>query len=397
MSIVFASASHASNLGVAQILTLREAADLLRVSPAEVESMAIKNELPGRRIGKEWRFHRSAVTAWLAGKDPVKAALTAETLDDPAPLHGRADAWERLDIAQLDTIRGRGASEITNKSKSDAQKADTIGEKPDIKTAEQVFLRDQAVLLKSRQMTLELGLSYARNDQQTLVSQLTDFGLREVETEIEQDTFLSSYSVRYGLLDDLQLFAGIPLVYRNTTQKLGSREVANSESTYWGEVTAGLRYAALHEGLGYPSVILSVNGIVPTRDSPWGIGGSIALTKSLDPAVLFANIGFQHYFNDSVRALPRLQPEDQVNATAGIAYALNDTLTLSTSIAGVFSAQTRFSNGLVLPAQERYSLRFALTAFLTDGLFIEPSVSFGLNGNSSDVTFGLNLPYTFDI
>jgi hypothetical protein len=32
-------------------------------------------------------------------------------------------------------------------------------------------------------------------------------------------------------------------------------------------VDAGLRYAALHEGIGYPSIILSLNGIFPTRDT----------------------------------------------------------------------------------------------------------------------------------
>ena len=49
------------------VLTVDEAAELLRVEPAAVHELAEAGELPGRRIGDEWRFAREAVLAWLAG------------------------------------------------------------------------------------------------------------------------------------------------------------------------------------------------------------------------------------------------------------------------------------------------------------------------------------------
>jgi excisionase family DNA binding protein len=49
-----------------EVLTLAEVARLLKVSADAVRSRAEEGELPGRRFGKEWRFARMAVLAWLA-------------------------------------------------------------------------------------------------------------------------------------------------------------------------------------------------------------------------------------------------------------------------------------------------------------------------------------------
>ena len=50
-----------------EVLTLEEVARLLKIPPDAVRSRAEAGELPGRRFGKEWRFARMAVLAWLAG------------------------------------------------------------------------------------------------------------------------------------------------------------------------------------------------------------------------------------------------------------------------------------------------------------------------------------------
>jgi excisionase family DNA binding protein len=53
-----------------EVLTLAEVATLLKVSTDAVQSRAEEGELPGRRFGKEWRFARMAVLAWLADGEP---------------------------------------------------------------------------------------------------------------------------------------------------------------------------------------------------------------------------------------------------------------------------------------------------------------------------------------
>jgi len=42
-----------------------EAAALLRLEEVAVRAAADAGELPGRRVGEEWRFSRSALLAWL--------------------------------------------------------------------------------------------------------------------------------------------------------------------------------------------------------------------------------------------------------------------------------------------------------------------------------------------
>ena len=49
------------------VLTLEQAAALLQVDPAEVAALAEAGELPGRRIGGDWRFPRAALLEWLGG------------------------------------------------------------------------------------------------------------------------------------------------------------------------------------------------------------------------------------------------------------------------------------------------------------------------------------------
>jgi excisionase family DNA binding protein len=59
---------------VSEVLTLEEAAELLRVPADDVRALVESGELPARRIGETWRFTRTAVLAWLAGPEPAATA-----------------------------------------------------------------------------------------------------------------------------------------------------------------------------------------------------------------------------------------------------------------------------------------------------------------------------------
>jgi excisionase family DNA binding protein len=49
-----------------EILTPAQLAGLLQIEEATLIELAEKKELPGRKIGEEWRFSREAILAWLA-------------------------------------------------------------------------------------------------------------------------------------------------------------------------------------------------------------------------------------------------------------------------------------------------------------------------------------------
>jgi excisionase family DNA binding protein len=54
------------------VLTLEEAAGLLRLPVETVRASALAGELPGRAFGEEWRFARATLLAWLAGGDGAR-------------------------------------------------------------------------------------------------------------------------------------------------------------------------------------------------------------------------------------------------------------------------------------------------------------------------------------
>ena len=48
------------------VLTLPQLAELLQVDEKTVRSLATAGALPGRKVGRHWRFSRQAVLDWLA-------------------------------------------------------------------------------------------------------------------------------------------------------------------------------------------------------------------------------------------------------------------------------------------------------------------------------------------
>jgi len=47
------------------VLTPEQLADLLQIRVKKVLELAASGEIPGRQLGNEWRFSRTAVLAWL--------------------------------------------------------------------------------------------------------------------------------------------------------------------------------------------------------------------------------------------------------------------------------------------------------------------------------------------
>jgi excisionase family DNA binding protein len=51
---------------IPEVLTPAQLAELLQLDEEAVVELAERGDLPGRKLGDEWRFSRSAVLAWLA-------------------------------------------------------------------------------------------------------------------------------------------------------------------------------------------------------------------------------------------------------------------------------------------------------------------------------------------
>ena len=62
----------ASRVREADVLTADQLAQLLQVDATTVRRLAADGELPGRKLGRHWRFSRQAVLDWLANPERPK-------------------------------------------------------------------------------------------------------------------------------------------------------------------------------------------------------------------------------------------------------------------------------------------------------------------------------------
>jgi excisionase family DNA binding protein len=68
----------ASDLREPDVLTPAQLAELLQVDEKTVRSLAASGDLPGRKVGRHWRFSRQAVLDWLATPERKRHAAGFE-------------------------------------------------------------------------------------------------------------------------------------------------------------------------------------------------------------------------------------------------------------------------------------------------------------------------------
>lgn len=334
-----------------EVMTLEEAAAFLRVTPEAIRAMAEAQHIPARRVGEAWRFSRPALLEWLKAQE-------------------------------LASIRGRQAPAA-------GSPPPTVGEARTAPTAEEIALRDQGVLLKRGSTTLDFGLSYARSEQAPLP------GVRT-----EQRTVGATAALRYGVRDDMQVTLRQPYVWRRSSlfadaSLAGTTAPRVTSEDFAGDASASLLAVVARERAGRPNVIASVDAVLPTGPGDQGLGGGIVLSKSYDPAVLFAGLSYLHGMDVEPANSRRSLAKHNFGLTLGYTYALNDALALNTVFTGIYR-NTRSPDGVsIAPPRERYQLQLGTTWLLARGLFLEPAVGMRLGGEGPDLSFSLNLPYSF--
>jgi excisionase family DNA binding protein len=92
-----------------EVLNVDQAAEFLGFSAYTVREKARSGEIPGRKVGREWRFSREQLLEWLReGETPTRQGFVIEVVPDRdgegfvATVSGREDA---------STLVGRGATE----------------------------------------------------------------------------------------------------------------------------------------------------------------------------------------------------------------------------------------------------------------------------------------------
>lgn len=69
----FASSSQNTPILIPEILDSHAVASLLQVHLSTVQQLARRGVLPCRKVGKDYRFHKDALLAWLQPSAPSSA------------------------------------------------------------------------------------------------------------------------------------------------------------------------------------------------------------------------------------------------------------------------------------------------------------------------------------
>ena len=62
-----------------EVLTAEQLADFLQLDVKTVRGLAARGDVPGKRIGRHWRFSRAAVLEWLATPERRRHAAGFES------------------------------------------------------------------------------------------------------------------------------------------------------------------------------------------------------------------------------------------------------------------------------------------------------------------------------
>ncbi|WP_205743489.1 transporter [Halomonas alimentaria] len=311
-------------------------------------------------------------------------------------------------------------------------------------SVENVFREEHALF--SDRLTIEPGINYSYSDRSQLALRgflaldaifLGEINLDTVESHIT--TF--DINTRYGLTDRLEVGLNVPFVYRSTTyQSVGADTSASRASELavddadLGDISASLSYRLLPETTERPDLVLNLGVTAPTGTDPYGIslrkdpnddGGNLSIPtelptgngvwavnagvsalKTLDPAIVFANLGYTYNFEESfddISATTGKDPGDvklgdSIRAGFGTAFALNERLSLSLSYSHEHVRKSKITQGgvtnKVIGSDANVGV-FSIggTYALNDSTSIVTSLGIGLTDAASDISLTFRMPF----
>ncbi len=281
------------------------------------------------------------------------------------------------------TIRGKAAK---NKS------PETIGEKEN--NPAQSFLRSkEALLLGKGEKELAVSLSYVHN-----LDSANNFRERELTVPL---------GFNIGITDRLEGMIDIPFIWAEQEEFINGNFTQNN-SFGIGDLTAGFNYQLFTEDRNWPDIIGSVNVVIPTGKEPnitdidvnspialgsgfWRVTTGLTLVKTFDPAALFGGISYTHSFANTFDDGVKMQPGNSFSYRFGMGFAINYQLGWFSQFLSTYQSDTKYN---VIrnfgSAQEPMLLETGITYTIRKDNYIQPTLSFGLNDDATDVAVDIS-------
>lgn len=306
-------------------------------------------------------------------------------------------------------------------------------------------LREEHTLFSDR-LTIEPGITYTYSDRSQLalsgflVLDAIFLGNISVDT-VESHTTTFDLNLRYGLTDRLEWELNLPYVYRSSTYQTVGAEGASDRYVEadvseggLGDIRSTLYYRLLPETPSRPDVVLNLGvraptgnhsyGVdtreiegsegnltvpeeLPTGNGVWGVSTGVSLLKTLDPAIVFANLGYTHNFErrfSDISSDPQDNPGkidmgDSVRFGFGTAFALNPRFSLSISYSHqhAFESKRTFegepSETITGSGATSGAVNLGATYAMSDKTSIVSSVAIGMTEDAPDITLTFRMPF----
>ena len=351
--------------------------------------------------------------------------------------------------AEASRADATAASRQVNQAGSMSE-ADKARQQAPTRSLQDALLQEHAVF--DRKLTVESSLSYSRYDRKQLTLNgflaLDAIFLGNIAIEnVKSDLLTYNLATRYGVSPQLTLNLDVPYLGRQTAYLKGgaggSAGAIAEEQTRGsgiGDIGFSANYKLLPETTTRPDTVLTFGITAPTGRAPYGIDwkvierdsdqfirfavpqrqptgngvwqASLGLSaiKTMDPAIVFANIGHIHSFPrrfGDIDTDPQTRSPGEVklgNAYyfgAGVAFAFNERTSLSLSFSDRLSAKASLrSTGLpwskvigsdANAATFNMGVTYALSAHTT----LVSMLGIGLTPDAPDYTLTFRIPYMF--
>ncbi|MEC6393559.1 putative pilus system protein FilC [Acinetobacter pittii] len=374
----------------------------------------------------------SAITGTLYANDQTEAeaqntkvvsdASTGSVVTSATDSVQEASTTPATDIVTTETAAVEAANTGANQAATALQKKE--GDATQETNLQEVFSSNerQYSLIKRGVFSAYYDLDYTYYRDTRIDLALADNSSQLNRLRIEEDanhTLTNSFTVQYGVLDNLTLSATVPFVAK-------SEIVRDTTAAGLGDISLGARWEPFPLKQGRLPLVLFGNLSTKTGDSPYEIGldelstgkgyysvGVGASTrKYIDPVVLFAsasaNYGFKETGLDQARGsgakgpriLTSFDPGISGGFSFGFAYSFNYDVSLTMSYQQSFNmdAEFEFNNGdesYKSPDQSSAMLSFALGVRVSPETIVNGTVGIGLTEDAPDVSLGLSFPLDF--
>lgn len=257
----------------------------------------------------------------------------------------------------------------------------------------------------------DLDYTYYRDSRLDLALNDSNSSLSRLRVEEDANhTLTNTFTVQYGLLDNVTLSASLPFVAKKELLK-------DQTAAGLGDINFGARWEPFPLKQGRLPLVLFGSLSTKTGDSPYevgvdelstgkgyySVGAGASTRKYIDPVVLFASVSTSYGLKETglnqlrgSRVLESFDPGLSGGFSFGFAYSFNYDVSLTMSYQQSFNtgAKFYFENDESYKSADQSSamLSFALGVRVSPETIVNGTVGIGLTEDAPDVSLGLSFP-----